>query len=610
MKKYLLLLIATIIFSFASAQEFCSFDQNLEKLENANPAIKEARLQAEAQLLATDIQKFLIKNGHYSAIGKSETIYEIPVVVHLMNDGTTPLRTDAEVIKWIDDCNKFYNTTYGGEWYTTAQGGTIIPFKLVLAKRTSDCRATTGINQVNVTANYPEYSTKGLNSSNSDGIEATQLRQLSRWDPKSYYNIYIVNTFDSVPVTTERGVQGFAGFPTYPDDFYDTFMKASVVINTISPVTLPHEFGHSLGMHHPFKTGSKTTCPTVSSGGCATDNDYVCDTPSTKNFVGETEVPVNGSPNPCDAAGYDNVQYNIMNYTPSNRLFTHGQKNRGLVMFLQNRGSLTTSLGGTAPSGSAPILIPASCVPNAVNTELGDQNYGPTLVKIGTINNISESSNEDNDNKTYYKYSDLVCGNTIFSTNLDIIENPQTITLACETNDNIFNVYIDYNNDGAFNETNEKVIANYTLAADTIVDKTFSIPTMGVTLDTPLRMRVIAGDKNYNSCSNNIKNGQVEDYMVTISNNTLGVYPNSTKDKSISIYPNPSNDGIFSIKFADSSTKEVNIAIMDMTGKIVYQAKETANNNTLKVNSKLSKGNYLVKITTGTFVTAEKFIIK
>ena len=90
-----------MIFYSSHAQEICAFDKNQARLENANPAIKQARLEAEAKLMAMDIQKFLREKGNGYNAGKAETIYEIPVVVHLMNDGATPLRTDAEIITWI-----------------------------------------------------------------------------------------------------------------------------------------------------------------------------------------------------------------------------------------------------------------------------------------------------------------------------------------------------------------------------------------------------------------------------------------------------------------------------------------------------------------------------
>ena len=46
-------------------------------------------------------------------------------------------------------------------------------------------------------------------------------------------------------------------------------------------------------------------------------------------------------------------------------------------------------------------------------------------------------------------------------------------------------------------------------------------------------MRVVGADANYTSCANNIDYGQVEDYMVTITNTTLGTENNTIKNNTI-----------------------------------------------------------------------------
>jgi hypothetical protein len=188
MKKTLLFFTLLFNITMAMAQEPCATDKHHNDLMESNPAAKQAYLEAKYRLLHTDIQQFLQRNG-----ATSTTIYEIPVVVHLMNDGTNPLKTDAEIIAWVNNCNKFYDTTFGGDWLTAANGGTVIPFKLILAKRSPACTATTGILQVNVTATYSQYSTKGCNSNINitDGVSNNQLRALSRWDPQVYYNMYV-----------------------------------------------------------------------------------------------------------------------------------------------------------------------------------------------------------------------------------------------------------------------------------------------------------------------------------------------------------------------------------------------------------------------------------
>jgi GEVED domain/Pregnancy-associated plasma protein-A/Secretion system C-terminal sorting domain len=509
--KLKLLFLVLFNVTISIAQEKCGFEKHQRDLFAKDPIAKKAYEEAELRLMNTDIQKFL-KNKKV----KSNTVYEIPIVVHLMNDGTTPLRTDAEVIAWVDNCNKFYNNTYGGAWYTTAQGGTVIPFKLVLAKRSPSCTTTNGIVQVNVTATYPQYSVKGCNSDNTDGVSNVQLRALSRWDPQVYYNAYIVNTFDSVPVAQTWGLQGYAGFPSNPDNSYDTFMKASVVVNTGDPTTLPHEFGHSMGLHHPFRNGTTSACPS-STGNCLLDNDLVCDTPSTKSLLGVNPLPANGDSNPCDAAGWNNVQFNVMNYTNSNRLFTAGQRDRAIAMFLQSRENLTKSLGGTALSGTPPSVATTTCNPPNTPTHTGNFNAGPNKVIIGTINNVSQGSFVSNSNQVFYDYTTKSCLSTAFKTNLALSSNPHNLTVRSSTNYHKFSAWIDYNNNGTF-ESNELIVTDQLVAPDTDVVFSFTIP-QTATFNTPLRLRVI-GDLVNSSTSpcGQRAYGQVEDYEVTITN--------------------------------------------------------------------------------------------
>ena len=89
-----------------SLQEPCNFDKVQAAIEAKDPNVKKTRLEAEARLLATDIQKYLMDQG-ITGKNVADAVYDIPVVVHLMNDGTAPLKTDAEINAWIENCNKF-----------------------------------------------------------------------------------------------------------------------------------------------------------------------------------------------------------------------------------------------------------------------------------------------------------------------------------------------------------------------------------------------------------------------------------------------------------------------------------------------------------------------
>lgn len=595
MKTKLLLTLILFQVSLFFSQEKCGFTKKQEQFFAENPLARKAHDEIELNLLKTGVQEYL-QQKKTNANG----VYEIPVVVHLMNDGTSPLRTDQEIITWIENCNKFFDTTFGGEWLTEGNGGTTFSVKLVLAKRSPDCSTTTGINQINVTGTYSEYSSKGLNSDNSDGVTEAQLRALSRWDPQVYYNIYLVNTFDSTPITQTSGLQGYAYFPTTPDSAYGTVMKASVVIDTIDPTTLPHEFGHSMGLDHVFDSGTTTACPTVTSG-CAVDNDKVCDTPATKSLLSVNNLPSNSDPNDCDTAGWNNVQFNVMNYTRTSKLFTPGQRDRALAMFLASRENLTKSLGATAVGANNSNTVKTICIPPSTSSNTGDFAFGMTLVEIGNIKNSSESSISSNNNKAYYDYTTNSCLTNAFTTDLVISNNPQPIKIKNGgPNNGIYSAWIDYNNDGSFS-TNELFVTDQTINGYSESTFNFSIPANGVTLDTPIRMRII-GDRtasSSDSCGTR-DYGEVEDYIVTLKANVLGVKDIVSK---ISLSPNPTSN-IVKINYDKIISK---VTVFNTAGQSVFTKNYNKENITLDI-SHLYPAIYFLKINSEDRIITQKVI--
>lgn len=151
-----------------------------------------------------------------------------------------------------------------------------------------------------------------------------------------------------------------------------------------------------------------------------------------------------------------------------------------------------------------PLLpIAASCSPSTL-TFCCD--FGITNVSFNTINQSSGSGIEG--------YSDFTCSQTT-------VFQGQNYLLSIETNaptTQNYAAWIDFNNDGVFNNTTERV---FTALSAQNTSGNVTIPG-GAVLNTPLRMRV-AADYDFSAtpmpCTD-LEFGQAEDYTIIITQNT------------------------------------------------------------------------------------------
>ena len=178
-----------------------------------------------------------------------------------------------------------------------------------------------------------------------------------------------------------------------------------------------------------------------------------------------------------------------------------------------NTDTITISNYITTINGSGPIS--PSCTPNTISFCCG---VGISNVHLNTINKTSNNASEG--------YKDFTCGNSTILTAGDNVSI--SITTSNTTNENV-KVWIDYNNDGVFNNTSELVFtSNNKLISHAGIINT----SVNAVLNTPLRMRVI-DDNALNTitgpCYNSL-NGQTEDYTITFIANTLPPIANFTSD--------------------------------------------------------------------------------
>lgn len=602
-------------------QRICGFEETLKEQDRLSPGLRQA-----FDKIVKKIENERIANPSSVNNKTVNGVYEIPVVVHVIEgDNSQFTRTDAQIQAWLDRANQMYAGTYAwpaGSVPSDFGTSAVFPIKLVLAKRTPSCTATTGI--VRYSGNsLPNYNTSGMAYQTAAGATRDAIKALApHWSESSYFNIYVITQFDGDP-TPNAGLMGFAAFPNNPDANYESFMKAGVVTNA-HDTTFAHEFGHAMGLYHTFQggqynatPGAANYCPPTTAAGCGTDDDQVCDTEKSGSGYSAWPVPTNSQLNTCTNANYQGVQYNMMNYSNSiAQKFTAGQGQRIEDLFMLIRSSLTTSKGATALPATSVSNTPiaATCNPTGVANPSGNDSYlaGPTSVKLGQINNSSAAS-WGGDPRFYIDYTASGCLNNAYTPL--VVGQQQTIEVGflqgIDENQSI-RVWIDYNNNGAF-ETNELVASGNNVLSNAQGYGTFTAnftPPANATMDTPLRMRVLADAFGPFTACGQLGVGQIEDYSVRLVQN-LATNEVKTADKDdLVVYPNPvaTGDKVF---IKAKNAKNLKVSISDMAGRLVASPSVSEEGNgVFKVNQQLEKGVYMIQVSNGKENKTSKLIIK
>ncbi len=397
MKNIYLLLATTIMLLLSNvsfSQAICGFDDvhhyrlqtdatYRQRLQDGETAIRQY-IRQHPHLGQT--KPIIVDKAGAPATPLSGPLYTIPVVVHIVHTGgavgSIYNPTDAQVQGAIDYLNAVYNGTWPG---TTGAGDLQIQF--VLAKRDPNCNPTTGIDRTDGSG-IANYVSGGVipQGSSGPGTDEVNIKNLIRWDPTQYYNIWIVNKILGQDGTAGQFIAGYAYFPVPFDPLRDgTVMLATQMV--AGQKTLPHEIGHAFNLYHPFQgSADKNTCPPHPNNDCSLDGDQVCDTdPISENisagivdFTCRSTSTVNPCATPAGTTYSPNTESNYMNYTNCFTLFTPGQKARMLASAATSRASLATSLGGTATNAGS-----SQCPPK-INFEISsDQATETTAATSG-----------------------------------------------------------------------------------------------------------------------------------------------------------------------------------------------------------------------------------
>jgi hypothetical protein len=347
-----LLGIFTLCLTFqTNAQAPCAFDQRHDQLLRTDQEYSR-KVMAEGRAIQAYIQSHPeLARPKGNDQNRVMALYTIPVVVHVMHTGgaigTIYNPSDAQIMGAIDYLNDVYAGSYPGMTPPIEGGGVVnMEIQFGLAQRTPSCGATNGIDRVDASS-LPNYVSNGVNVLNNNGCPEITMKNLARWNVADYYNIWIVNKLDGADGTSGQFIAGFAYFPASSGSVDGTVMLATQM--TAGEKTLPHEIGHALNLHHPFRTSTGATdCPNTGACGSPGVDDEVCDTdPISDNHVaGVYDFSCRHLSAPLNSCAGNipytiNTESNFMSYTNCYTLFTNLQKARvQAAMTLPSRSSL------------------------------------------------------------------------------------------------------------------------------------------------------------------------------------------------------------------------------------------------------------------------------
>ncbi len=228
------------------------------------------------------------------------------------------------------------------------------------------------------------------------------------------------------------------------------------------------------------------------------------------------------------------------------------------------------------------------------------------LVQLGSINRVSGKDGG------YYN-------GTATSTNL-AAGSAQTMYLsagfASTAYTETYDVYIDYNQDGDFEDAGERIISGSSSSSATL-SASFTVPTTARSGST--RLRVVMSDNAATTSCGSYSYGETEDYTVNITGGTLanqgvaatstGAAPaalngdNSAFSQAVTLYPNPASD-VLNIALA-SKAPVVSASVTDLRGARVANVR--FENGQLHV-AGLANGVYMLTVSDGQKTFHERFV--
>lgn len=466
------------------------------------------------------------------AVEKSGTIYQIPVVFHILHNNGTENISDAQVQDALNILNRDFRKLNSDVNNVVAQFAPIAAdaeIEFVFAKTAPNGTCFNGI-----TRTVSALTSNGSNGQNQvNAVVSGNNVYQGVWAHNKYLNIYVCrNLVDAgtVGYTFNPNNEGYgmAGAPaTAVNMYYNGIFMKSNYVGSIGTSTnynsraLTHEVGHWLNLDHTWGPGQIGTCGT----------DNVADTPQT-----------NGSQNVCTLTKsscdgtLDNVE-NYMDYSFCSKMYTQGQVTR-------MRNAITGAMGGRNNIWTNANLQSVGVLPG---TTLCSADFQATLTGICAGNNTTFSVT--NTSATITSYSWTFTGGT-----------PASSTAASPT--------VTYNTPG----TRQVSVTITTASGSRTITKAAYINVAAV--GTPVALPIVEGFANatFPPANWTITNGGAANTWTRSSNR--GTAPTAGNSATINFY-NPDTSGdvddlntpTFSLSGSTSASLAFDVAYRAYTGQ-------------------------------------------
>lgn len=432
--------------------------------------------------------------GEAYAIPGVESVYEVPLVIHILHlgeqVGTGTNLSDADIDKTVNALNEYFRNI--GKYFNTDHRDIGVQF--VLAKRNTSFKEFSGILR---------YEASSYGNSNEFSYSEAIDELTNPYPTRGYINVWLVPTI-------KARTAGYAYLPHVYFDYFRTqngklsdgdyktntgiVMNTSTALKTERYDILAHEMGHFMGLYHTFSSGTE---PVSAESKCP---DREKDPYKEGDRCGDTEPHYVSADitkaNYCTSNTFTKwTSQNMMSYFSRATLFTPDQKNRMRVTLETHpfRASLLKSTVSDVSFASYTSMKPMSTSPKVEVWGHGPSyRFSMKYIKLG---------NTDYDERNYPGlfggYHDLTVSHVArFSSGTSIplaVDWHDSENAKKYAKDMFILGYVDYNNDGVFTRS-EQIWKAHAGSSGTLAKVTGSFqPQSNAKKNTFLRVRFVSG---------------------------------------------------------------------------------------------------------------------